>query len=31
MVPVVQSEASSIEREVGGIGELILQKLDLAK
>jgi len=31
MVPVVQSEASSMGREVGGIGELILQKLDLAK
>ena len=31
MVPVVQSKATSIGREVGGIGELIIQELDIAK
>jgi hypothetical protein len=31
MVPVVQSESTSIGREVEGVGELIIQELDLAK
>jgi len=31
MMPVVYSEASSIGREIGGIGKLIIQDLDSAK